>query len=65
MTKLGYGSEQFMSLDESFESNSGSREILLAIGWLIYTYQLIDLFVTNAQGFCEEEYFKQNSIKVS
>jgi hypothetical protein len=56
MIRLGYANEDFITLEESFEN--GSREALIAIGWLLYTYQLIDALILSSNGFVEEEYFK-------
>jgi hypothetical protein len=58
MIRFGYANEDFITLEETFDSENASREILIAIGWLIFTHQLISLFIHNSNNFAEEEYFK-------
>ena len=65
MISLGYASSDFINLEESLNSSRiSSREALIAVGWLIHTYQLIDTFIRNANSFADEEYFKSNNLKV-
>lgn len=62
MLKLGYICQEFFNLSSSFDENT-SREILIAIGWLISTYEIISLFIQHSNCFMDEEYFKENALK--
>lgn len=62
MLKLGYIFQDFFNLSSSFEEST-SREILIAIGWLISTYEIISIFIENSSSFMDEEYFKENALK--
>ena len=61
MIKLGYSNNDFFKLQEE---NSSSREILIAIGWLISTYDLIELISQNILNLYNDEYFKEKLTKV-
>jgi hypothetical protein len=59
MLVLGYPKEDFFELPEKFDTEN-SQEILIAIGWLIYTHNIIEMFILKSNLFHEEEYFKSN-----
>lgn len=61
--KLGYICHEFFKLG-SFKSSCSSREVLIAIGWLVYTYEIIYIFIENSNCPLDEEYYKENALKV-
>jgi hypothetical protein len=61
---LGYACEDFYKLEESYESNKSSRDLLIAVGWLISAYDIIELFISNSHCLVDEEYFKETALKV-
>lgn len=62
--KLGYFCSEFYCL-KSLEDSRSSREVLIAIGWLVYTYEIINLLIENSSCPSDEEYFKDElSLKV-
>lgn len=62
---MGYACEDFYKLTESFQSENSSREILIAIGWLISTYEIIDICIKKSKSQIDEEYFKETATKVT
>jgi hypothetical protein len=67
MLKLGYSNNEFLNLKEDYYdvNNCSSREILIAIGWLISTYDVIELFSQNVLNIYNDEYFKEKLTKVT
>lgn len=62
--KLGYFCSEFYNI-ESIEDTRSSREVLIVIGWLVYTYEIINLLIENSSSSLDEEYFKDElSLKV-
>ena len=57
IAKLGYSSKEFFDLPYSFEDGD-SREILIAVGWLVSSQELIDVFILRTSHSFDEEYFK-------
>ncbi|CAF0768127.1 unnamed protein product [Brachionus calyciflorus] len=63
LLKLGYSCDDFFKLKSSFDENdTSSREILISIGWLISSYEIIKLFIANSNSLLDEEYFKENAL---
>ena len=63
---LGYSCEDFLKLNEaSFNHKNSSREVLIAIGWLFNSYEVIEIFFENSSFRCQQEYFKgfENQVK--
>lgn len=57
--RYGYPNEDFFKLNESsYNDKNASREVLVAIGWFFFTFELIELFNKNSATVCEQEYFK-------
>ena len=61
---LSYPNQAFYKLEESLTGENSSRELLVAIAWIISTYQIMDIFVKNSTCFNEEEHFTDNALKV-
>lgn len=64
MVEYGYECEDLYKLEETFESEKASRDLLIAISWFISTYGIVDLFANNSQCLIDEEYFKETALKV-
>lgn len=52
------------NLNPKMDSENSSREILIAIGWLISTFEIIDILIKKSNCLTDEEYFKENALKV-
>ena len=58
MVKLGYNCNDFMNQIES------SQEILLAVGWLISTQDVLEIFISQLNRPIDDEYFKEKHFQV-
>ena len=58
IAKLGYSSKVFFDLLYSFEDDD-SREILIAVGWLISNQELIDVFILRTSHSFDYKYLKR------
>ena len=63
---LGYPCEDFFNLNEaSFDNDSSSRELLIAIGWIFNYHDIIETFFENSSSICEREYFEEFATNVN
>lgn len=63
LVKLGYFCNDFFMLNSLADDNS-SREVLIAIGWLVYTYEIIELFIQNSNCQLDQEYYNEDALRV-
>jgi hypothetical protein len=60
MQDQGYFSKEFSTLPN--DMSSGSREVLLAIGWLLSSKKVIEKFVDLQSSPLDQEYPTQESV---
>ena len=60
MLNFGYSCKDFLNLKELYFDADTSREVLIAIGWLISSYDILETLSKNVLSLYDEEFLKED-----